>query len=130
MNNWLTQVIYKVFKGNGKKLPGDEVYFKKVIIKDKTPNNNDLRDKEFIKVIYKGKPYWAIFRCPCGCGYVISLPLQNTHNPFWEILHSTDNKPTLYPSVWQNEGCMSHFWIKAGKIKWCSNTGKRPWNHR
>ncbi|MBA4409721.1 MAG: hypothetical protein C0397_09910 [Odoribacter sp.] len=127
MNNWFTKAIYKFYKIIGKKLPVDEIYFKNIIIKDKTPNNKDVRDREFIEIVYKGKSYWAIFRCPCGCENIISLPLQNTHNPFWEISHSIDNRPTLYPSIWQNEGCLSHFWIEAGKIKWCSNTGTEPW---
>jgi len=126
MINWLLQNIYTFLGKKSKKLSFGKIYFERIIIKNQTPKNSDLKDQEFIEVNYKGKSYWVIFKCPCGCGEVITLPLIDTHDPFWEISRTIHNRPTIYPSVWQNKGCYSHFWIEDGKIEWCRNTGNKP----
>jgi hypothetical protein len=102
-------------------------YFNTIIERDITPSNDLINEAEFIVVIYKKKPIWALFKCPCGCGYVITLPLQKPHNPRWSIHKSEFGRPTLYPSIWQNKGCYSHFWVEDGKVIWCKNTGIEPW---
>ena len=28
------------------------------------------KKREFIAVIHENTPYWAMFKCPCGCGTV------------------------------------------------------------
>ena len=104
-----------------------EYYFNVLTVKDRIPVDNLLRDGEFIEVTYRNKSYWAVFKCPCGCNTIISLPLQNTQNPHWNLQHSYGGKPTLNPSIWQNKGCFSHFWVINGKIEWCHNTGIEPW---
>lgn len=91
-----------------------------------TPKIQNLKETEFIVVKYKNKSYWVLFRCPCGCGEVITLSTQNSHNPHWNIIENNFQLPSLYPSIWQNSGCYSHFWIKDGNIKWCNNTGTKP----
>lgn len=104
-----------------------KIFFKSISVVDKTPSNALVGDKDFIKVVHKGIPYWALFRCPCGCNCIISLSLQKMHNPRWMASKSQSGRPTLYPSVWQNKDCCSHFWIEDGRIYWCSNTGIEPW---
>lgn len=98
-------------------------YFNTILEKDSTPSNELIKEREFVTVIYKSKPIWALFKCPCGCGYVITLPLQKPHKPKWKIFESEFGRPSLYPSVWQNKGCYSHFWIEDGKLIWCNDTG-------
>lgn len=102
-------------------------YFNTIIKRDITPSNDLINEAEFIAVFYKSKPIWALFKCPCGCGYVITLPLQKPHILRWSIHKSEFGRPTLYPSIWQNKGCYSHFWIEDGKVIWCKNTGVEPW---
>jgi hypothetical protein len=103
------------------------VYYKTLSILDKTPSNSFIAEKDFITIVNRGKPYWALFRCPCGCGNVISLSLQKGHNPSWTVRKTTAGRPTVNPSIWQNTGCCSHFWIKDGRVYWCNNTGVEPW---
>jgi Family of unknown function (DUF6527) len=93
-------------------------YFTSVIEVDKTPRNDAIGDRDFIMVVHQRKPLWALFRCPCGCGNVISLSLQKLHSPHWRVKKRA-GMPSLYPSVWQNKGCCSHFWIKKGCVQWC-----------
>lgn len=91
--------------------------FKSVIEQNITPTNDQIGEKDFMQVVYKNRPMWALFRCPCGCREVISLSLQNVHNPHW-TLTVRKNRPSLYPSVWQKVGCRSHFWIHDGYVYW------------
>jgi hypothetical protein len=106
------------------KLP--PIYFDKLLLVDKTPTNDSLGEKQFIEIVYKNAPRWAMFRCPCSCGAVISLPLQIQHNPRWQVTESPAGRPTLQPSVWQNRGCLSHFWVKDGRVFWCNDSGRAP----
>lgn len=101
-------------------------HFQFILTTEKTPLNSSLNDEDFIQVTYKNEPYWLLFKCPCGCGVVISLPLQRIHEPYWILYKSKNNRPTVYPSVWQKDGCRSHFWIKDGAIDWCYGSGAKP----
>ncbi|WP_423128484.1 DUF6527 family protein [Gaoshiqia sp. Z1-71] len=129
MIKWVKRLVKRLFHSEKKFLTSkkDESYFDSITIMDKTPNEDSLNEKDFVEVVYRNQSYWAIFNCPCACKNVITLPLQKNHNPHWKLEHSIEGKPTLYPSVWQNKGCLSHFWIANGKIEWCSNTGIEPW---
>lgn len=132
INDWLLK-IYRFFFQSEKKEPpvamGNSprdskeppLHFKSMIIVSGTPNNDSIGDKEFVAVIHENTPFWALFRCPCGCGNVISLSLQKIHKPNWTVTRTKDGRPTLYPSVWQNKGCCSHFWIKDGRVLWCKD---------
>jgi len=140
MNKWFQRIIKLLWKYQSgqepeetidstiqKKSPVPDIHFDSLLIVNKTPSNDTVGKRDFIEVIYKGKPHWALFQCPCGCGKVISLSLQKVHTPNWKVKKNTSGRPTLYPSVWQNQGCCSHFWIKDGMVYWCYNTGIKPW---
>jgi hypothetical protein len=109
------------------RLSEPKVHFNSLKIVSKTPGNAAIKEKEFITIINENKSYWAMFRCPCGCGTVISLSLQRIHKPSWTVTKSKHGRPSLHPSVWQNKGCRSHFWIKDGRVYWCGNSGIEPW---
>ncbi|MHA6281278.1 DUF6527 family protein [Salinimicrobium sp. CAU 1759] len=110
-------------RGNDAKAP----HFDGVVVSTKAPSNDEIQERVFIKVVYKGKPYWCLFKCPCGCRRVISLSLQENHEPHWELKVTESGRPSLFPSVWQNTGCLSHFWIDGGSVLWCGNSGMKPW---
>lgn len=109
---------------DGKRLP--DVFFSELTVTDKTPSNSAIAPKQFVDVVYNGVPRWAIFKCPCTCGETISLPLQAPHSPRWRVTPSKAGRPDLYPSVWRNKGCMSHFWIEDGRVFWCNDSGIAP----
>lgn len=63
---------------------------------------------------------WCVgFLCPCGCGRKIELLLIKEAKPRWDLTVDARQLPTLHPSVYLNDGCRSHFWIRAGNIIWC-----------
>lgn len=63
---------------------------------------------------------WSVgLRCPCGCGATIELMTLPGANPRWSVQVDEAGRPTLYPSVWRQKGCRSHFWVRHGRIQWC-----------
>ena len=111
----------------GKSIPTEpNIHFDSITKVNKTPKNCNIGKNNFIIVVYQQKPLWTLFQCPCGCEKVISLSLQRVHRPHWRVSKNKLGRPTLFPSVWQNKGCCSHFWIKDGKVYWCQNTGTDP----
>ncbi|MFD2265406.1 DUF6527 family protein [Lacibacterium aquatile] len=63
---------------------------------------------------------WSVgMLCPCGCGDVIELMLIKNTRPRWDLTIE-DGRPSLHPSVWRATGCRAHFWLKNGRVRWCS----------
>ena len=63
-------------------------------------------------------PLFAHFRCPCGCGKEIILPLYETSKPYWDVFIKKRNV-SFYPSIYlSNSECQSHFWIIKNKVLW------------
>ena len=66
------------------------------------------------------KNQFASILCPCGCKEEINLNLEPDEDPCW--LLGAGKLTDLSPSVWKSNNCKSHFFIKKGKVKWCSDT--------
>jgi len=99
--------------------------------------NNDLYKKRFapevpdvikdktIYIIGEGKYKWFVaMKCPCGCGELIQLSLEEDSSPRWSLIEHSNGRVSLYPSIWRNKRCLAHFWLKGSKIEWCKGTGK------
>ncbi len=71
-----------------------------------------------------GYQKWAYFRCPTGSGEIIQLSLMANHRPRWQIRVDWLNRPTIYPSVRQLDGSRAHFWLRAGTVEWCVDSGR------
>jgi hypothetical protein len=68
----------------------------------------------------EGEHLWAAaLICPCGCGEVIQLNLLKQARPCWNAVDHPDGTVSLAPSVWRQEGCGSHFFIRHGRVDWC-----------
>lgn len=81
------------------------------------PDSN-LEDGKLVLTGSAQKPKWISFKCPCGCGDIISLNLMESHYPVWSV--SLNKKGiTVYPSV-DSTTCGSHFWIRDNQISWVS----------
>jgi len=63
---------------------------------------------------------WSIgMRCPCGCGQRLEMMLLKGVKPRWNASVDRRGHVTLHPSVWLQQGCKSHFWVRSGRIVWC-----------
>jgi len=72
------------------------------------------------KIYLIGKPeakWVAIFQCPCGCGESVYLNLLSDARPCWHFW-TVGKKISFHPSIWQKNGCKSHYFIKDGRVKW------------
>jgi Family of unknown function (DUF6527) len=100
---------------------------RKLIWKDEIPRFakyvSELPDNlsdDFIYVVGENGFQWFVaLNCPCKCGDFIHLNLLTEARPCWEIERHSDLTLSVKPSVWSLKGCGSHYFIKAGKIKWC-----------
>jgi Family of unknown function (DUF6527) len=79
-----------------------------------------LRTRTLYVLAEHGSQLQASMLCPEGCGIVINLNLLPDDHPRWYLTVDAGGKPTLHPSVWRREGCCAHFFVRAGRIDWCS----------
>lgn len=87
-----------------------------------TQPHRDSMAEGVVTVVHQGAhEKWACFRCPGGCGEKIMLSLSGKRLPRWRILKDWLLRPTLEPSIWQQNECGCHFWIRSGQVQWCSD---------
>lgn len=67
-------------------------------------------------MIVRGQPRWLLLKCPCGCGEEIPINLDRRAGKAWRIYGSKEEGITIFPSVWRDTGCRSHFIAWGGKI--------------
>ncbi len=66
-----------------------------------------------IAVIMPGsKPKSIKFLCPCGCGEIISINLMPQVAKAWRIYGDPRLGLSLWPSIWLDMGCKSHFILR------------------
>ena len=65
---------------------------------------------------------WASFRCPGDCGKVVRLRLASSESPHWSVATDWLGRATISPSVRQLNDCGCHFWVRRGRVHWCSDS--------
>lgn len=96
-----------------------------VRIVDRHPSPKELVASVLIVVEGGGKQKWACFQCPGGCGNRFQLSLNPLQRPHWMVESDWLGRPTIAPSIHQKNSCRAHFWIKAGEVEWCPDSGHR-----
>ena len=69
-------------------------------------------------IVKRGVARSLVMRCPDRCGDLITVNLDPRSGKAWRIDRNND-KLTLYPSVWRNEGCRAHFIVWRDTVLWC-----------
>jgi hypothetical protein len=67
----------------------------------------------------EGEDWCVGLKCPCRCGRTVELLLIEEAKPRWSLSASPSGRPTLYPSIWLDTGCQSHFLLIGGRVTWC-----------
>lgn len=67
-------------------------------------------------LIERGRPRLLLLSCPCGCGENFPINLDSRSGPAWRLYGNAHTGWTLFPSVWRETGCKSHFIIWRDKV--------------
>lgn len=57
-----------------------------------------------------------LLACPCGCGEEFPINLDSRAGPAWRLYGNPDKGISVFPSVWRDSGCRSHYVIWRGTI--------------
>lgn len=80
-----------------------------------------LLQKRTIYLVCEDGFLWHVSMiCPCGCNEILHMNLIPDERPCWQITKHRDQTVSLYPSVWRQKGCKSHFWFQRGYVIWCN----------
>ena len=95
--------------------------YKVEIIPD-NPNPDTLNDNIVYVVGCKKYIKWAYLKCPCGCNDTIMLSLDRKKYPSWSVKQGMLGQATISPSIYKQDGCRSHFFIKKGQLIWARHS--------
>jgi hypothetical protein len=59
-----------------------------------------------------------VMACPDGCGEVLTVNLDGRTGKAWRYYERGD-EVSVFPSVWRDTGCKSHFILWRSRIYWC-----------
>jgi uncharacterized protein DUF6527 len=79
-------------------------------------------------VVDRQGPRWLIIQCPCGCGAELPINLDRRAGPAWRLYASQKYGVSVYPSVWRDTDCKSHFIIWRNKILMMGVQDDRFWD--
>lgn len=69
-------------------------------------------------IVSRGYPRSVAILCPDGCGERLTINLDPATGPAWRLYRGRRGL-TLFPSIWRETGCGSHFIIWNNAIWWC-----------
>jgi hypothetical protein len=67
-------------------------------------------------LVERGRPRLLLLSCPCGCGEHFPINLDPRAGPAWRLYRNSKTGVTLFPSVWRESGCRSHYVIWRDRI--------------
>ncbi len=67
-------------------------------------------------LIERGRPRIFLLSCPCGCGEHFPINLDPDAGPAWRLYRDARFGLSIFPSVWRDNGCRSHYIIWRNKI--------------
>lgn len=69
-------------------------------------------------MVFRARPRSIVMACPDGCGETLVINLDSRADKAWRFDMRGEGL-TLFPSVWREGGCESHFIVWRGHILWC-----------
>lgn len=76
-----------------------------------------VRESGDIALVQRVRLRALVCMCPCGCGDVITINLDQRAGKAW-VLYQRGKGLSLYPSVWRDSGCESHFVVWNNRVLW------------
>jgi len=87
----------------------------KARVKSRAEASAHLRQPGDAVIVDRQGPRWLIMSCPCGCGAELPVNLDRRAGPAWRFYESPKGR-SVYPSVWRDTDCKSHFIVWRDKI--------------
>lgn len=75
--------------------------------------------------VSRGAPRAIVMKCPDGCGDTVTVNIDPRSGKAWRA-DLRDEKLSLYPSVWRDDGCGAHFIVWSNHVFWCDRSFRRP----
>jgi len=69
-------------------------------------------------LVTRGVHRSLVIACPDGCGDTLTINLDGRTGPAWRF-YKDRRGASLFPSVWRDNGCQSHFIVWQSRIFWC-----------
>src|SRR6266550_5887533 len=66
-------------------------------------------------LVERSRPRLLVLRCPDGCGEDLTINVDREAGKAWR-LYKVGESLTVFPSIWRDTGCESHFIISRGRI--------------
>src|SRR5687768_14360554 len=95
----------------------DVLYSQIVQVPDQATAMTQLQPGVLVLVKPGDKPKSLKFVCPCGCGQVVSINLMPQAAKAWRISSEPSRGLSLWPSVWLDIGCRSHFILRRNRAR-------------
>ncbi|MFA5833943.1 MAG: DUF6527 family protein [Bacteroidota bacterium] len=70
-----------------------------------------------VVIVERGSLRSLVCMCPCGCAEQITINLDIRTGKAWKMYRKVKGM-SLYPSVWRDSGCKSHFIIWNNRVLW------------
>jgi hypothetical protein len=70
-------------------------------------------------LVFRGVARSITIVCPDGCGEQLTINLDPRTGPAWRFFNEPGARVSLYPSVWRDTGCKSHFIVWNSRVYWC-----------
>jgi hypothetical protein len=67
-------------------------------------------------IVSRVNPRWLLMSCPCGCGAELPINLDPRSGAAWRIYRDRKHGISIYPSIWRDSDCRSHFIVWRNKI--------------
>ncbi len=80
--------------------------------------NSLLTEPGAAVLVHRGVTRSIAMACPDGCGEQLTVNLDERAGPAWRH-YKEGERLTIFPSVWRDTGCKSHFIVWRSKIYWC-----------
>lgn len=103
----------------------DVLYPRIVRVADQATAAKELTPGTFVLIMPGSLAKWLKFYCPCGCGEVLSVNLAAATAKAWRVRYEESHGLTVWPSVWRDTGCRSHFIIRRNTARLLIGTPPR-----
>lgn len=74
-----------------------------------------LKSPGDLVVVLRSRPRLLVAVCPDGCGSEVVVNLDRRAGPAWSLYRS-ERGVSIFPSIWRDDGCRSHFVIWNGQL--------------